>query len=930
MSVKQFTRVSIGAEGIQPGDLRLVTTDVLLAISQPGYLNNIAPLWGINIIQGDLIKILYGPNLDLFIQMVPNFSGTVITLVPSASGGGSVNGATNVGTGEGVFKTQVVDQLQFKSIIAGPNISISPSGADEIEIEATSAGGDITDGQNLGGGEHVFAQKSGSLLQFKTILAGTGIDVTDTPTEITITNTGSGGIDGAANVGGGVEVFRDEVADILNFRSFINGTNTTVVQNANTIQINASGGPGGFDYLDTFWVAKNGNDTNDGKSIDKPKLTIPSAISAFVTPTTPSVIQIVDNGTYTLNHVMVASQNITIIGSASTIASGIPGQAAIEMVGSSTLNIQNVSINHNTSGDAILLTGGGFVNCRNVPRILGDISGGGTVDGTIDTILGDINLTAGSMNLIINELTGAYTGSGSASIRMTANLVTSAWNLSGTASANGNILTTGFGFTINNSGTGIVSGFFGSVNLGNNFLISEASIKGEVYNYRAISANDTVLLTDCNQGIGVYNPSGTIDLTLPDYITEPNIPRGFRCYVWQGYSGGGARFRVLGGDTINSDSNRDFTARGMTEVILTSQLSGPPFDRIWTLAGDVAGSGSSFTRVNVFISAVNGDAATATGDISTPFVTINAAKAYVIATYTANPATGINLVIIDDAIYDESVDFTGTTNINLIGREAQLIYTGAGDAITADATILVAMGVVSATGGGNAITYNSVGLTDAFVGNIDAISQGDVVNNGAAILLLQSYSLLTQHTVTGAGQIVYTALFRASGLDGAGVKGISPDFVQGDFQVNGVLNINAAFSFPSVDGTSGQTLVTDGAGTVTWQAPPFTQMPYTTVAGTSQAAVVNNGYIIGNAGQTTITLPAVAPVGSVVAIKGFGAAGWVMQANVGQLIHLGNVVTSAGGSFTSTNQWDGATAVCIVANTEWSLEAPVSSGLTIA
>ncbi len=101
------------------------------------------------------------------------------------------------------------------------------------------------------------------------------------------------------------------------------------------------------------------------------------------------------------------------------------------------------------------------------------------------------------------------------------------------------------------------------------------------------------------------------------------------------------------------------------------------------------------------------------------------------------------------------------------------------------------------------------------------------------------------------------------------------------------------------------------------------------VAGTSQAAVANNGYIISNAGQTTVTIPATIAEGAVLAIAGKGAAGWILQANTGQVIHLGNQASSSAGTLTSTNQWDSVTIVCVTANTTFTATA-VLGALTVA
>lgn len=102
---------------------------------------------------------------------------------------------------------------------------------------------------------------------------------------------------------------------------------------------------------------------------------------------------------------------------------------------------------------------------------------------------------------------------------------------------------------------------------------------------------------------------------------------------------------------------------------------------------------------------------------------------------------------------------------------------------------------------------------------------------------------------------------------------------------------------------------------------------FVNVSGTTQAAAVNMGYIIGNASQTTVTLPATAPVGSVVAVQGNGAGGWILAPNAGQTIKVGQA--SASTSVTSAANYDAIQVVCVVANTTWATSYLVSSGVAI-
>lgn len=111
--------------------------------------------------------------------------------------------------------------------------------------------------------------------------------------------------------------------------------------------------------------------------------------------------------------------------------------------------------------------------------------------------------------------------------------------------------------------------------------------------------------------------------------------------------------------------------------------------------------------------------------------------------------------------------------------------------------------------------------------------------------------------------------------------------------------------------------ITSISGSITIAATGFGGFVYNDVAGTSQAAAINNGYIISNAAQTTVTLPATAAEGSVVAVVGKGAAGWVLAANTGQTIKIGNTTTSTAGSLTSTDAGDCVYVVCTTANVTW-------------
>lgn len=124
--------------------------------------------------------------------------------------------------------------------------------------------------------------------------------------------------------------------------------------------------------------------------------------------------------------------------------------------------------------------------------------------------------------------------------------------------------------------------------------------------------------------------------------------------------------------------------------------------------------------------------------------------------------------------------------------------------------------------------------------------------------------------------------------------------------------------------------VTPGSNSITIAFTGVSGIAWNNIAGTTQAAAVNNGYIIGNASQTTVTLPATAAIGDTVRIQGKGAGGWILAANSGQTIQVGQSATTTAGSVTSAAAFDTIEVVCITANTTWSTAFVLSSGVTTA
>jgi hypothetical protein len=106
-------------------------------------------------------------------------------------------------------------------------------------------------------------------------------------------------------------------------------------------------------------------------------------------------------------------------------------------------------------------------------------------------------------------------------------------------------------------------------------------------------------------------------------------------------------------------------------------------------------------------------------------------------------------------------------------------------------------------------------------------------------------------------------------------------------------------------------------------------IPYTDQTSSPKTLVVNNGYSANLGTLLTFNMPATVAFGSIFVIKGFGAGGWLVQMNTGQVCNLGNLPTSSAGSLASTNRYDCVTIFCAVANTTFTATAD-QGNITVA
>jgi len=114
---------------------------------------------------------------------------------------------------------------------------------------------------------------------------------------------------------------------------------------------------------------------------------------------------------------------------------------------------------------------------------------------------------------------------------------------------------------------------------------------------------------------------------------------------------------------------------------------------------------------------------------------------------------------------------------------------------------------------------------------------------------------------------------------------------------NGVLTNNQTGVNLSGSFNGNGSALTNLGGTLVWQS----------IAGSTQQAAPNVGYMVSSSNLVTITLPASPNPGDIVRVSGVGAGGWKIAQNSGQAVLAGNAIAlNVGSTWTargSTNNW---------------------------
>lgn len=254
---------------------------------------------------------------------------------------------------------------------------------------------------------------------------------------------------------------------------------------------------------------------------------------------------------------------------------------------------------------------------------------------------------------------------------------------------------------------------------------------------------------------------------------------------------------------------------------------------------------------------------------------------------------------------------TGTVNIDYATPNA-VAYYGTAGALQDTGALTDGQLVIGSTGNppvASSVTSSDSTLTvSGGAGTLDIVLNSPVTvpHGGTGAISLTDHGVLV-----GSGTTPVTQL--AVGTDGQvllGATGADP-------------------AFASLTSSGGSIVFTPGANSLNLEASMasvFQWTEITTTPGPTQMAV-NNGYIANAAGTVGLTLPATASVGDVIKVTQKGAGLADIQQNAGQTIHFGgsSSTTGAGGTVTSTSQYDSIELVCTTTDTDFIVQSSIGN-----
>ena len=280
---------------------------------------------------------------------------------------GEINDGANVGAGEGtVFKQKSGVDLEFKTLKAGSNITIDNTDPDFILISGPTNAGEANTVSNIGGGNELFKQKTLVDLEFRTLIAGTGIAMVAGADSLTISATGSGG-------GSSLSVHHEGTtidSDVTNI-DFV-GSAVEVAQSApGNIQVSITGG-GETNTSSNLGLGEGLASTKSGVNLPFKSLVAGTNVTLSSDSTSVTINAAATGGG---SGDLISTNNLSDVTSASTSLANLGGQADLDVpsqaeaeAGTSTSERVWTAERINQSIQA-LSTGGGATNLNGLTDV---------------------------------------------------------------------------------------------------------------------------------------------------------------------------------------------------------------------------------------------------------------------------------------------------------------------------------------------------------------------------------------------------------------------------------------------------------------------------------------------------------------------------------------------------------------------------------
>lgn len=179
--------VTIQSDLTGNGFLPTGITDSMLIFSQTGQRYTISSAINLTFSSADLTIIESGGDWGTPVGQVMIYEDQGRQTVPSIPFGAT--------TGATAKMQEAIGSYNSTLIIEGVTATELADSTSAVRADFPTGGGNTT-GSNLGAGTGLFAQKSSEDLQFKSLIEGTGVSFSSTPTEVTINASSTGATEG--------------------------------------------------------------------------------------------------------------------------------------------------------------------------------------------------------------------------------------------------------------------------------------------------------------------------------------------------------------------------------------------------------------------------------------------------------------------------------------------------------------------------------------------------------------------------------------------------------------------------------------------------------------------------------------------------------------------------------------------------------------